>query len=55
MSAIHIERPVLNEKTPEANLAKVDTWISQTSDVLNFWIEKVEKEVAELKKTASGT
>lgn len=34
----HIERPVLNKRTPEGNIAVVDTWIADTSDKLNILI-----------------
>lgn len=33
---LHIERPELNAQTSEENLAKVDTWIADTSDKLNI-------------------
>lgn len=33
---LHIERPELNAKTAEENLATVDTWIADTSDKLNI-------------------
>lgn len=32
----HIERPTLNARTAEENLAKVDTWIADTADKLNL-------------------
>lgn len=35
---IHIERPILNRKTPEENIAVLDTWISNTADKLNYII-----------------
>ncbi len=41
---IKIERPILNGKTPEANLAIIDRWIADTADKLNFFIEQVNRE-----------
>lgn len=40
---IRIDRPVLNGKTPEENLAKIDKWIADTSDKLNYLIEQLER------------
>lgn len=45
---LHIERPELNGQTNEENLAKVDTWIADTSDKLNIALTS-------LKESTSGT
>lgn len=41
---IHINKPILNRKTPEENLAIVDKWISETADMLNYYITQIERE-----------
>jgi len=41
---IHIDRPILNRKTPEENIALIDKWISETTDKLNILISDVNKE-----------
>jgi len=40
---IRIDRPVLNGKTAEENIAKVDKWIADTSDKLNYLIDQLER------------
>lgn len=32
----HIERPELNGRSNEENIAKIDTWIADTADKLNI-------------------
>lgn len=39
-----IEKPILDRKTPEENIAIVDRWISDTADKLNFMLAKLERE-----------
>lgn len=36
-----IDRPMLNAKSTEENIATVDTWIADTSDKLNVVINKL--------------
>ena len=40
---VHIEKPKLDKKTAEENLALVDRWISDTADKLNRFIADVER------------
>lgn len=51
---IHIERPVLNAKTPEENIAKIDTWIADTADKMNILIRLV-NEKSSLSESGSAT
>ena len=52
---IRIEKPVLNRKTAEENLAIIDRWIADTSDKLNNYISATNRELNELKeKTDAG-
>lgn len=39
-----IDKPMLDRKTPEENLAIVDKWIADTADKLNYFMQQVEKE-----------
>lgn len=39
-----IEKPKLDRKTPEENMALVDRWISDTADKLNMLIRQIESE-----------
>jgi len=41
---LRIERPKLDRKSPEENLAIVDRWIADTADKLNIFIEEVNRE-----------
>lgn len=41
---LRIERPKLDRKTAEENLAIVDRWIADTADKLNIFIEEVNRE-----------
>ena len=41
---IHIDKPILDKPTPEANLAVVHKWMWDTADKLNFFIAQVNKE-----------
>ena len=47
---IRIERPVLNRKTAEENIAIIDRWIADTSDKLNAYISATNKTIDELKE-----
>lgn len=38
---IRIDRPILDKKTPEENIAVVDKWIADTADKLNYFIEQM--------------
>jgi len=44
MMDVHIDKPILNRKTPEENIALLDRWVSDTADKLNFFIEELNKE-----------
>lgn len=44
---IRIERPTLNRKTPEENIALVDRWIADTSDKLNIFISDINRKLEE--------
>ena len=52
---IRIERPTLNRKTNEENLAIVDKWISDTSDKLNAFIENINREMGEIKNACENS
>lgn len=39
-----INKPILNGKTPEENIAKVDTWIADTADKLNYVLTQLYRE-----------
>lgn len=41
---IRIDRPILDKKNPEENIAIIDKWIADTSDKLNYFIEQINKE-----------
>lgn len=47
---IRIERPVLNRRTAEENLAIVDRWIADTADKLNMYISNTNRIIEELKE-----
>lgn len=51
---IRIERPTLNRKTPEENLAVVDRWIADTSDKLNAFISNINKQLEEESRNAGN-
>ena len=44
---IRIDRPTLNRKTPEENIALVDRWIADTADKLNAYISSVNRRLEE--------
>lgn len=46
-----IDKPMLDRKTPEENLAIVDKWIADTADKLNYLIMQLEKEKEDGKQT----
>lgn len=48
---IRIDRPILDKKTPEENIAVVDKWIADTADKLNYFIEQINIE----RKSEDGT
>ena len=39
-----IERPTLDGKTPEENIAIIDTWIARTADTLNYMLRHIGRE-----------
>lgn len=45
MDIINIEKPELNRKRPEENLAILDKWLGETTEKLNFWIMQVTREL----------
>lgn len=47
---IRIERPNLNRKTQEENMALVDRWIADTADKLNAFIAETNRTIEELKE-----
>lgn len=51
---IRIERPTLNRKTPEENMAIVDRWIADTSDKLNMFISDINKRLEEERTNAGN-
>ena len=50
--AMRIERPILTGDTAR-DLAKIDTWISETCDRLNFFMAEQERQVQELRDLVS--
>ena len=52
---IRIERPTLNRKTPEENLAVVDTWIADTADKLNEFISHINREMEGVKDACNNS
>lgn len=54
---LHIERPELNAKSAEENIATVDTWISDTADKLNIALETINAKVnsISISKTSSSS
>lgn len=52
---LHIERPELNAKSAEENIATVDTWISDTADKLNIALETINAKVNSISKTSSSS
>ena len=51
---IRIERPTLNRKTPEENIALVDRWIADTADKLNIFISDVNRKIEEERTNAGN-
>ncbi len=51
---IRIERPTLNRKTPEENIALVDRWIADTSDKLNMFISDINRKLEEERTNAGN-
>ena len=51
---IRIERPSLNRKTPEENIALVDRWIADTADKLNAFISSVNRQLEEERTNAGN-
>lgn len=51
---IRIERPVLNRRTPEENIALIDRWIADTADKLNEYIEQLNREMEGVKDAGSN-
>ena len=51
---IRIERPSLNRRTPEENIAILDRWVADTADKLNMFISSVNKEMEEVKTDAGS-
>lgn len=51
---LHIERPELNAKTAEENIATVDTWIADTSDKLNIALTTLNNKVNSVNNKSSG-
>ena len=51
---IRIERPTLNRKTPEENIAVIDRWIADTSDKLNMFISSVNRQIEEERTNAGN-
>lgn len=41
---IRIDKPILNRKTPEENIALLDKWVSETADKLNYVITQINRE-----------
>lgn len=41
---IRIDRPILDRKNPEENIAIIDKWIAETADKLNYIINELNKE-----------
>lgn len=52
---LHIERPELNAPTAEENIAKVDTWIADTSDKLNIALTAINTKVSNISTESGGT
>ena len=52
---IKIERPALNRRTPEENIAVVDKWIAETSDRLNAFISQVNRELKEIRDASENS
>lgn len=44
MEFVRIEKPKLDRKTPEENIALVDKWISDTADKLNYVVQQLLRE-----------
>jgi len=51
---IRIERPTLDRKTPEENIALVDRWIADTSDKLNMFISDINRKLEEERTNAGN-
>lgn len=51
---IRIERPTLNRKTPEENIAILDRWVADTSDKLNAFISNVNRQLEEERTNAGN-
>lgn len=51
---LHIERPELNAKTAEENIAAVDTWIADTADKLNIALTSLKTTSAETTTVKQG-
>lgn len=50
MVTIRIDKPKLDRKTPEENIALVDKWIAETAERLNTYIMSVNRKLEELEK-----
>lgn len=44
---IHIDKPLLNKKTPEENIAIIDRWMADTADKINAYVEVTERKLNE--------
>ena len=51
---IRIERPALNRKTVEENMAILDRWVADTADKMNMFISDVNRQMEEVKKNAGN-
>ena len=49
---IRIDRPTLDRKTPEENIALVDRWIADTADKLNIFISDINRQLEEERTNA---
>lgn len=52
---LHIERPELNARSAEENIATVDTWIADTSDKLNIALTALNTKVNNANNKTSGS
>ena len=41
---VTFEKPVLNRKTPEENIALIDKWISESTDKLKYLFHEINKQ-----------
>ncbi len=41
---VRIEKPVLNGRTPEENIAKLETWAANLTNDLNYYLNHIDSE-----------